>query len=342
MKKILLSMAAIAISVSMVKAQSELPEFTQDYKKVYKKIYYDFPKEGRSSKNGGGYSVSMKLLKEPPKKVALVSFFTFDPGCTKTYSNSSDGYATTTYTTHFKQRSSGGNAGPIAAGFYYSSIDTLIAKFKSYGMELLVPEQFLDSKEKEEYYNNFKVGHGGFQYGLHNFLQAGSTANDIFGYVEGYNVLDVVSEPQTNYEKTGFLKTMGYSNKVPDNQVFLGNSDDKFMNSMGYDLAKNLGVDAVIFVYATIYMPKETKIVLQNVRMIMFGQNPIQLGENDKKPFFYHNGEFYCGASIKTETAILNKKKKDPTTDKISFEGFNIIMVALADKIGLYLTGKED
>jgi hypothetical protein len=74
----------------------------------------------------------------------------------------------------------------------------------------------------------------------------------------------------------------------------------------------------------------------------MLGQNPIQLEEKDKKPFFYHKGEFYCGASISPEAEILNIKKKDPETEKLNFTGFNIIMVQLANKIGLYLTGKED
>jgi hypothetical protein len=38
----------------------------------------------------------------------------------------------------------------------------------------------------------------------------------------------------------------------------------------------------------------------------------------------------------------LSKSKKVPDSDKINIAGFNILVMALADKIGMYLTGKED
>ena len=166
--------------------------------------------------------------------------------------------------------------------------------------------------------------------------------NDTYGYLEGWNIVNIVAEPQANYEQSGMLKTMGYKNKVMDSQIYFYNKDTKMMNSVGYELAKHLGVDAVVIVYATIYVPKEKRIMLQNVNMTMFGLNPIQLGENDKQPMFYNNGVFYCGARFQPDCAILDINKKDPETNKLNFKGFNEVLGALSTKIGDYLTGKDD
>ena len=62
-------------------AQSELPKFAPNPDKV--KVVLDMPLEGRRYKNGTGYSLNPRLLTEMPKKVALVSFYSFDPGMTK-------------------------------------------------------------------------------------------------------------------------------------------------------------------------------------------------------------------------------------------------------------------
>ena len=62
-------------------AQSELPKFAPSPDKV--KVVLDMPLEGRKYKNGTGFSLNPKLLSEMPKKVALVSFYSFDPGMTK-------------------------------------------------------------------------------------------------------------------------------------------------------------------------------------------------------------------------------------------------------------------
>lgn len=342
--KIIASFICVIIAFSGINlfAQSELHEYVvKKAAKLGKKMKFDFPKEGRKSKNGGGYSVSMKNLTTPPKKVALVSFFTFDPGCTKSYSYSStSGYIkTTTFVT--KKLNSKGNAGLITEGMYYEGLDVIRENFKTAGMELLTPDQYLDTEDKKDYYNKFEVEHGGLQYKFLKFLEGGSAKDDIFGYLEGYNIMKIVSEPQTNYEKSGALSFMGYKKKVSDGQVFLHNSDSKMMNSLGSDLCKKLGVDAVLIIYSTIYVPKQSKIMLQNMNMTMFGLNPIQLGENDKKPFFYHNGQFFCGIRFQPDIAILNINKKDTESNKLNFTGFKEVFDAMSKKMVNYLTGKE-
>ena len=340
MKKHILSVCALMFCGTYLFAQSELPELAPDEAKVAKKIKYDFPHEGRKGTKGGGYSVSLELLKTPPKKVALVSFYTFDPGCTKQYNYSADNGIVTTTTYVKKSLSSKGNAGTIAMGMFTAGIDNMITKFKSYGMDLLLPEQFLDSPEKTEYYNKFEADHGGAANWLMNV--GVDKKNDTYGYLEGWNVINIVAEPQANYQQSGMLKTMGYSNKVMDSQIFFYNKDTRMMNTVGYELAKHLGVDAVVIVYATIYVPKEKRIMLQNVNMTMFGPNPIQPGENDKKPMFYNHGVFYCGVRYQPDCAILDIDKKKPETQKLDFKGFNEVLGALSTKMGDYLTGKDD
>ena len=49
-----------------------------------------------------------------------------------------------------------GSAGQTQVnGFYSKSIDALVASFKENGIDLLTPNQFLDTKEKSEFYYGF-------------------------------------------------------------------------------------------------------------------------------------------------------------------------------------------
>lgn len=317
-------------------AQNELPIKFKDEASIIKKTKLNFPKEGRKSKNGGGYSVSLKLLKEPPKKVALVSFFTFDPGLTKTYSFSS---TTSTTTVTKKLGSSKGGAAALIDEIYYNSVDKLIEKFKSYGMELLTPDQFLDSDEKKNYYNNYKVEHDKFDNWMKNW---GSNDHQVlYAYPYNYIPMDVVYEPFQNYSKSGIFSTMDYKRKVSDGQTMLFLKDENMQNSVGYDLATKLGVDAVLIVYMTIYCPKETKVVMQNANMILMGPNPIQPQGEDKKPMFYRKGQFYCATRFQPDITIYNVSKKDPSTKELNSKGFDYMFTGMATVIGKYLKNEK-
>ena len=48
-------------------------------------VKLDFPGEGRKGKKGKGWSANLEFLEKPVKKVALVSFFVFDPGYTSSF-----------------------------------------------------------------------------------------------------------------------------------------------------------------------------------------------------------------------------------------------------------------
>ncbi len=136
--------AAITASIA---ATSDLAKDTRDPSKVKAKA--DWPQEGRNSKSGGGWSVNPELLEKMPKRVALVTFYLEDPGT---------GDKTTTKTTVWATNDY--NADKHVAGFYDNGIEALVKAFSKYDMDLLLPEQFLDTEEKKTFYNDFQVQHG--------------------------------------------------------------------------------------------------------------------------------------------------------------------------------------
>jgi len=330
---------ALIISINCF-SQSELPDFVSSKDKVFKKVKLDMPLEGRKYKNGTGFSLNPKLLKEMPKKVALVSFYSFDPGMTKVQHWTEDAGSDGTYDyyisyTKTTKRNAVGSSGELALGVYYKSIDTLISTFKSYGMDLLLPQEYLNTDEKKEYYNSYKVERAKFNDWISNM---GSGNHDqMYGYPEGYNVMDVVNERYLNYEKSGGKYTARSKGSVNDNQVWVTDKCGKMVASLGGDLCSKLEVDAVIIVYFTIFTPKENKVQLQNVNMHMFGPNPTSLPEGKKTKFNYFKGQFYCGTRINPELLILKKNKKKPEYDKLDFTGFDIIFHAMATEMGTYL-----
>jgi hypothetical protein len=317
-----------------VNAQSELPEKYPSPAKV--KVLDDFPKEGRNTKGGKGFSANMEMLPNGIKKVALVSFFAFDPGITKTWTNtSSSGYVSTT-TTYTKKRSTGNISGEIAYGAFASSIEPMTAKFKELGIDLLLPHQFLDTDAKKTYYNSFQAKHEKLADRLRNM--SGGDHDKMYGTLEGFNVIDIVDEPYANYEMNGMLAVR--KTKVADNNVFSFNKDTKMTESIGYELCTTLGVDAVLVSYMTVFMPSKTKIQLVNVRFVMFGPNPVMPAESKGGMIPHVKGQFYCGYSVNPDALIYNENKKDPKSKELNFEGFSNIYVAMVKEMGEYIKPK--
>ncbi|MFH0843470.1 MAG: hypothetical protein V1903_12745 [Bacteroidota bacterium] len=318
--------------------QSELPKYASSATAVMKDVKLDMPLEGRKYKNGTGYSLNTSLLKEMPKKVALVSFYSFDPGMTtvKRWTTSNTLYKTThTKTTKVNAV---GSSGELALGYFLQSIEELIGKFKEYNMELLLPEEYLDTDEKLEFYKNYEVERGKLSEWIDKIGSSGHDA--IYGYVDGYNIVDIVNEPYGNYSASGgmFVTRKG---EVADNQVWVMDKCGKEVESLGENLCEKLGVDAVVVVYFTIYSPNVKSVILQNVNMLMFGPNPTALAEGKNEKFNFFNGQFYCGTRVNPEVTVWKPDKKDPSTEDLDFTGFENIMVALATKMGDYLKGKD-
>lgn len=326
-------------------AQSELPKFASDVEKI--KVKLDMPLEGRLYKNGTGYSLNPKMISKLPKRVALVSFYTFDPGFTKVWK-----YSTTKYeykfsdndynyyskkkytTTNITRRNSKGNLGSISTGFYAHAIGVLKSQFKKMGMDLLEPEQFLDTDDKKEFYQRFRVKRSK----LNEFIEkvnSGASHASLYAYPEGYKVLAVENEPFGNYYKKGALSSTTYKRNVTDGQLWVHSKIGKEITSIN-ELTRALGVDAVLLVYSTIYTPKETQVDLQNVNMLMFGPNPVALPEGKDKKFNYFPSQMYIGTRVNVGVPILNEKKKDPESSKLNFEGYGKIIEAMTIRMKAY------
>jgi len=330
-------LVAFAMS-TQVFSQSELPKYAPSVDAVLKNVKLDMPLEGRKYKNGTGFSLNTSLLKEMPKRVALVSFYSFDPGMTKVQRwTTSNTLYKTTYTKTTKINATG-SSGELAIGYYLQSIEELISRFKEYNMELMLPDDYLDTDVKKEFYKNFTVERGKLSEWISKMGSGGH--NSIYGYIEGYNVLDIVNEPYGNYSASGgmFITRKG---EVADNQVWVMDKCGKEVESLGENLCENLGVDAVVLIYFTIFSPNEKSVILQNVNMHMFGPNPTALAEGKSEKFNFFNGQFYCGTRVNTETIIWKPDKKDPSTSDLDFTGFENIMQAMAIKMGDYLKGQD-
>ncbi|TAE50060.1 MAG: hypothetical protein EAZ89_12925, partial [Bacteroidetes bacterium] len=235
---LLLTLALLTGTARLSQAQTQIPKFAPNAKAAAGKAQLDFPVEGRKAKNGKGYSANLSALAQPPKRVALVSFYGFDPGITRVTKTTQDaGYVS--YTTTNTTTRSAGNGGDIAAMFYDKGLAGMKNTFATYGMELLTPDQFLDTEDKRAAYQAFKVQHSKASEFWANY---GNLALQVlYGYPEGYIVCDIENEPYANYTKTGLP---GKKGKVVDVKVQQFRKDPKMTEALGHDLCKLLGVDA--------------------------------------------------------------------------------------------------
>ena len=345
MKKVLILFTVFIGSICSSNAQSELPKFASSVDKI--KVKLDMPLEGRAYKNGTGYTLNPKMLDALPKKVALVSFYTFDPGFTKIWKYSTTSYKfefsdndynyyskNKTTTTHTTKRNSKGNAGPIALGFYYNAIGTLKSKFKEMGMDLLEPVEFLDTPEKRAFYDNFEITRSKFN-DFVSKLNFNGGHDALWANPEGFKVMSIGSEPYANYTRKGMLSTASYKKNVADGQLLVMSKIGKEVTSIN-ELTTALGVDAVVFLYSTIYVPKETEIHLQNVNLLMFGPNPVPLPTGKDKKFNYFPGQMYVGARANIGVPILKINKKKIETQQLNFDGYSNIIEAMTNRIQTY------
>jgi hypothetical protein len=304
-------------------AQKSTPfaDKTSEVKDIKAKM--DFPAEGRTSKNGSGYSVNVDLLDPKPKKVALISFYLYDPACGKASKSSTN---THVYSSAQVWTTSEALAQTHIDGFYEKSVEPLIAGFKEYGIDLLLPEEFLDTEDKKEFYYGFNPESGKkekterTQIGYN--VQASGGTLKICPYEEGYRPFFVVNEPLSESVATNFVN-MG-----------IGGANRKMTSSYGYDLAKALDVDAVVICYIVTRKPSNKKedYVVDAVNLYMFGPNPKSEGPDDK-----NRGQFYCGTRFFAKQLVFSSSKSGET----SYDNIGNVMTALSKKMGNWVINRE-
>lgn len=328
----LVSNGANMKSTGMTITDTEFENETKDSDKI--KVRFDFPGEGRNSKNGGGYSANMDLVNPKPKKVALISYYLYDAG---------KGKANITGVGAWRTQDGAGQA--QVDGFYRASIDKLKSSFKENGIDLLTPNEFLDTQEKAETYYGFvqesakkektsltrsktrssSVTAGGWTTTTYTTKTATVGTLKVCPSGMGYRAFFVANEAEDESQISNF-----------QGGVFTANR--KLTSNLGYELCKELGVDAVLVVYIATRKPKQMQddYGVNAVVAIMLGPNPGKSETSD--PEAKNLGQFYCGTRTFYGSPQIFKDNKGVFGQ---YDGMANILAAHAKKMCAYVNGKE-
>jgi ankyrin repeat protein len=308
--------------------QTEFAAATENPDKI--KVKFDFPREGRNG-NGGGYSANMDLLKNKPKKVALISYYLYDPGKGKVKGGTYTGNVTVNV-----WRTSDFYGQMQVDGFYRNSIDALKSSFKENGIDLLTPDEFLTTPELKEFY-----------YGFNQESAKKEKVTITKRGAAGSNPWEIASATASTLKITPSGK--GYrnffvGNEAPDESALenynggIFTANRKLTSNLGHDLVKGLGVDAVMVVYVCTRKVKQTKddYGVNAVVAMMLGPNPGKAEDTD--PEAKNLGQFYCGTRTYYSSPAIFREEKGLFGQ---YDGIANIMKAHAAKMCRYVNGKE-
>ncbi|NQZ76177.1 MAG: hypothetical protein HRT61_08710, partial [Ekhidna sp.] len=226
-----------------------------------------------------------------------------------------------------------GNAGPIVEGFWNESIDLLISRFEEMGMQLMLPEEYLDTDEKKNAYQSFDLKHSAFNSIVNSLLVDKFKGNSVYATMDGFKIVNVDAEPFVNYNQVGVFKSgnAGKMNMSANYQMAKIGVEISSIN----DLTEALGVDAVVMVYSTVFAHKKG-IYLQNVNLHMYGKNPVPLAAGKESKFNYFPGQMYFGGRVNPTSLIYSPNPKKPETLKFDFTGYSNIMMAITNRFEEY------
>jgi hypothetical protein len=313
---------------NMINAQNAFNKKTADEGSI--KVIFDFPGEGRNSKNGSGYSANVELIDPKPKKIALISFYLYDPAKGKAEGGKYVGAATAKI---WRTSNEVGQAHVDA--FYNQGIEAMKTAFKGYGMDLLTPEEFLDTDEKADYYYHFSQESAKKEKTSATITKQAGTG---LSTVATANVSTLKVTPS----KKGYRAFFVENEAADESEPFIFKSkgifgaDRKMTSSLGYELCKELGVDAVVVCYVVTRKLKMNKNDhgVNAVNLLMFGPNPMSNGPEDK-----NRGQFYCGTRVyfKGASAVFH----DDKTNTLKVDGFENVVSAMSKKLANWVINKE-
>lgn len=299
MKKTILACTFLAVSV-LVQAQKSIKEYVEKTgkEKIKKNIVMpagSYPQTAGSFDDGHGINPVLTSVKQLPDTIALVTFHIYDIGTSNHIKNVS--------ITYYSLSEKGGNL--MANAMLKASIASLKESFKKQGVVLLTPDEFLNTKEKREYYyktfqpNISKLG---------KFLSGVETKqNDISVTADGYRAFDISAAGD-------YLRA----------------------ESLGGDLAKQLGVKGVLSIAAEL-MSDTKRINMNGVKMVLHGPNPIP--KEDKKYVAqnmgngYYAGQIYAsGYTFFDKSIEVGKFEKKQQAINDNFEGIDTVFDAFIEK----------
>ena len=329
------NLVTLSITAAMIAAACSSPKLSAyaEKKDLTGKAKYDFNRT-IIRESGRGFAVDMAALGKMPKRVALVSFYIDDPGITKVSGTNSTGK---TYNT---TNTGSANGVAFANDFYKQSIDGLKSNFKTYGIDILTPSEFLTDDDKKQAYNDFVVKHTSANKIGEKFTKwakksgnAGTTI-EMDEAADGFKLVKINKGEISDADK----KAVGPAN-------LNGTNDGQMVESVGYDLCKSLEVDAVLIIFNTQLADTKwsrTRFWLCAVNMHLLGPNPTPLKEGKKDNNLYNKGIFYCGVRMAFKKGLgINPKIKDEVkkaeNDKMNVTAYNNMINGCANKIGTYL-----
>jgi len=265
--------------------------------------------DGHSS--GKGQFPHWATMKKPPARVALVALYVESP---PVKSGSTSNVLTEAGTKK------------IANNLKNKSVAAMKANFKAQGMELLTPEEFLTDATKKEFFNDFELKVEG----------AASALNGILG------MGDNITVQQTGLF-AGSAPADGYKSFEKFHALYKFAS---VSNSVGYDLAKGIGVDAVL-VMVTEVPSDGDHAYLKETNLYMFGPNPIKLADDDLGGFTDgRKGHLYAAAAT-DKSYFKNVLVTPPDDDGIdgindekNYAGYDVIADVMSKKIAVYVHDK--
>ncbi|HET6372808.1 MAG TPA: hypothetical protein VFG76_05845 [Candidatus Polarisedimenticolia bacterium] len=311
-------------------------EIGTDVGALVEKVNFDMNGWGKvhGMSSGRGQTVYLAPLGHPPKRVALVSFYAYDPG--NTHGFGSPYFGGRSETTRQLTRD---GAGFVATMLHDQGVPALKETFKTYGMELLTPDEFLDTDAKREFFENFememgfgvKLGKAAESNGKENKL---NKATRLSAVAPGYRLFRLVYGEDFRPMRQG--------------------GDKKISKSLGYDLAKGLGVDATV-VICNVCKATKREGSLEEVYLYLLGPNPVP-GEESAT---FWPGHLYVGVrldhlgipmlefgkEVKKSTSYSGSSPNTFRSDSmheagiesVDFAGYERILAALGTRAGTYL-----
>ena len=270
--------------------------------------------------SGKGLVPYLKALGAPPKRVAMVSFYIWDSGNKK---EKSYRFYNSEYTLQmdntYRLAVDASELDKLATELHAAAIGPLKEEFAAVGMQLLTPAEFVDTPEKQQAFEATKVEVGGMG-SLMGFLQKGAATEWQWGTPEGYRLIKMTT--------AGDARGNNYS------LALQGMGVGTLANTAGHDLAKALGVDAVVIMY-NVVQAESTSIRLRGSYMYMFGPNPVA----NSGQSMYYPGQQYSGAYLRTDVDFI-KTDKEGKALETDYAGFGIVAHALGMRMAQHIKKK--
>jgi hypothetical protein len=260
-------------------------------------------KGSKPNAKGEGPGANLAVLAAPPKRIGLVSFYVHDKGSgTGTYYSSTRSFTALTQD----------GANHFADHFHNAGIAPLKAAFAAQGMELLTPDQFLDSDGKRAAYRAYTLNMGrtirlllGAIDKIEKAAASGAKLNQS-AVAPGYRLLPAHAAPA-----------------APDISVSLN------------ELRTKLGLDAIVIVRNGTRSDAKG-VTLQEIELMLYGPNPVAKQEGTRY-IGYLDGQIYVDALLDLKDGALVAKLKKDAVESESYDGYERLAAALGARAVAYL-----